>query len=83
MLLQEDQNLDIWIDSEGQYFIDETVYEKDVLQSFLQEQSEKNPKVVLHVNADKDTSHRHIVYLLDIATELGLQELSVGTKMSR
>ena len=50
---------------------------------FLKEESESNPQVVLHVNADKETSHRHIVFLLDIATDLGLEELSVGTKMKR
>ena len=83
MLMKEDQNFDIWIDKDGLYYIEEQPYTREELQALLQEQAKKNPQTVLHVNADKETSHHHIVYLLDIATELGLQELSVGTKMQR
>lgn len=83
MLMKEDQNFDIWIDKEGLYYIEEQAHTREELQSLLQSQAQKNPQTVLHVNADKETSHHHIVFLLDIATELGLQELSVGTKMQR
>jgi biopolymer transport protein ExbD len=83
MLIQEDQNFDIWIDKDGLYYIEEQSYSKEELQGVLEIQAEQNPQTVLHVNADKETSHHHIVFLLDVATELGLQELSVGTKMQR
>ena len=83
MLMKEDQNFDIWIDKDGLYYVEEQAHTREELQSLLQGQAQKNPQTVLHVNADKETSHRHIVFLLDIATELGLQELSVGTKMQR
>lgn len=83
MLMKEDQNFDIWIDKDGLYYIEEQAHTREELQSLLQSQAQKNPQTVLHVNADKETSHHHIVFLLDIATELGLQELSVGTKMQR
>ena len=83
MLMKEDQNFDIWIDKDGLYYVEEQAHTREELQSLLQGQAQKNPQTVLHVNADKETSHHHIVFLLDIATELGLQELSVGTKMQR
>ena len=69
MLMKEDQNFDIWIDKDGLYYIEEQNFTRGV-QSLLQSQSSKNPQTVLHVNADKETSHHHIVFLLDIATRL-------------
>ena len=83
MLMQDDQNFDIWIDKEGMYYIEEQVFDANDVRKILEEQASKNPQTVLHVNADQETSHRHIVFLLDIATELGLEELSIGTKMQK
>ena len=83
MLMQEDQNFDIWISKDGVYYIEEQPFDITELRSILEKQASKNPQTVLHVNADKETSHHHIVFLLDIATELGLEELSIGTKMQR
>ena len=83
MLMQDDQNFDIWISKDGVYYIEEQPFDITELRSILEKQASKNPQTVLHVNADKETSHHHIVFLLDIATELGLEELSIGTKMQR
>ena len=66
MLMKEDQNFDIWIDKDGLYYIEEQGHTRGGLQSLLQSQL-KNPQTVLHVNTKK-TSHHHIVFLLDIAT---------------
>ena len=83
MLMQDDRNFDIWIDKDGMYYIEEQVFDVNEVRKILEEQATKNPQTVLHVNADQETSHRHIVFLLDIATELGLEELSIGTKTQK
>ena len=82
-VVQEELNLEVWIDSKGIYFIEQQAVGSEQLKSRIEDGLSQNPEMVLIIKADENTSHGAVVELMDTAQELGVNHLTVGAKGRR
>ena len=70
----------ISIDSNGIYFVEKLPVTLDQLQSDLNSQAEKNPKLILAINADEKAPWGKIVQVRDAAAKANIKSLVAYTK---
>ena len=82
-LLQEDHSLIVVITKEKDIVIDDAVVEQEALKIVLEQKLQENSNLVLVIEADEDARHKEIVSLMDLASEIGIQQLQIGTKQKK
>ena len=82
-LLQEDHSLIIVITKEDDIVIDDAVVKEDSLADILQQKLQENSNLVLVIEADEEVQHKKVVSLMDLASEIGIQQLQIGTKQKK
>lgn len=82
-LLQEDHSLSIVITKEESIVIDDNVVDKDALQDILTQKLKEDSNLVVVIEADENVQHKQVVSLMDIASEVGIQQLKIGTKQKK
>ena len=79
-VVQEDLNLEVWVDSNGDYFVEQQPVSLENLQNRIQDGLSQNPELVFIIKADEKTAHGSVVELMDAAQEMGVNHLTVGAK---
>ena len=79
-VVQEELNIEVWIDSNGSYFVDQQSISMENLQNRIQDSLSQNPELVFIIKADEKTDHGSVVELMDAAQELGVNHLTVGAR---
>ena len=79
-VVQEDLNIEVWVDSNGAYFVEQQPVSLENLQNRIQDGLSQNPELVFIIKADEKTAHGSVVELMDAAQEMGVNHLTVGAK---
>ena len=79
-ILQDHKNIELWVDKNGAYWIQQTPYSPEQLPVYLKEAFLSNPDMALIVQADETVSHGTVVDLLNIAQSAGIVNMSIGGK---
>lgn len=82
-LVSQDMSAEVWIDKEGALFIDQSPISSEDLEALIVTKLQKNPELLIVVNADQSVEHRSVVTLIDRLQVLGVQKLSIGTSNDR
>lgn len=82
-LLQEDHSTIIVITENEDIVIDDVVVEEASLQNILKQKLKENSNLVLVIEADEEVRHKQVVSLMDLASEIGIQQLQIGTKQKK
>ena len=82
-LLQEDHSLIVVITKEENIVIDDAVVEQASIKTVLEQKLQENANLVLVIEADEEARHKEIVSLMDLASEVGIQQLQIGTKQKK
>ncbi|MBF0194569.1 MAG: biopolymer transporter ExbD [Magnetococcales bacterium] len=75
----KDKDIRVVVDAKGQYYIDGIIVSQDQLPAALLRASHNKNDMVIHVQADKNSSHGSIVNLMDTARKLNLTRFSMVT----
>ncbi|MBF0358143.1 MAG: biopolymer transporter ExbD [Magnetococcales bacterium] len=75
----QDNSIRAVVDSQGRYYIDNSEVMAEQLSSALLSAAKGKKDVLIHVQADKNSSHGSIVYLMDTARKLNLNRFSLVT----
>lgn len=82
----EKKVLEVMIDAEGRYFVDnkEVINRRiESVKRAIDEVTKDNKKVPLIIRADAKTSHQSVVIVMDAARQLGIVNLSIATVQSK
>lgn len=78
-VVQESDNLEIWIDEQGQFFIDNQNVGMSGIRTAMREAVLENPDVSVIIKGDKKVDLGEVVTLMDLATESKVKTFSLGT----
>lgn len=76
-ILQEDNDLKVWVKADGQVMLDEEPADLSTLKQAFSA-STKDAQVV--IKADKDVDHGRVVQVMDLARSHGLTRLAIATE---
>jgi biopolymer transport protein ExbD len=76
---KKESNIRVIVDSEDRYFIQGSQVAREQLTESLLRLSQNRKDSIIHVQADKNSSHGSIVYLMDRARGLNLVHISLIT----
>jgi biopolymer transport protein ExbD len=79
----EEKNVDVVIDMEGRYFINEHQVvntQINTLKKAILEAAGENKDPLLVINADQKTTHQAVITVLDAASQLGFTHVTFATK---
>ena len=79
-LLHENQDIEIWLSKDGEYWIDKRPLALDSILKQLEKSIAENPQLVVVVKADKEVDHGQVVNVLDLAQKAGVKQLSIGAR---
>jgi biopolymer transport protein ExbD len=75
----KDKDIRVIVDDKGQYYIDGNLISQEQLPSALLTASRNKKDMLVHVQADKNSSHGSIVHLMDTARRMNLTRFSMVT----
>jgi biopolymer transport protein ExbD len=79
-ILREANDIEIWLTADGGIFVEQQAVSKTELRVSISTALEANPNVLVMIKADETATHERVVAIMDMAQELGVQKLSIGTK---
>lgn len=79
-ILREANDIEIWLTADGGIFVEQQAVSKKELRVSISNALEANPNVLVMIKADETATHERVVAIMDMAQELGVQKLSIGTK---
>lgn len=77
---QSENNLEIWINRTGDLFIKGARVNLEVLEQLIAKNIVENPKVRIHILADRDTPYKHVNSVLEILKLLQHRIVSLVVK---
>jgi biopolymer transport protein ExbD len=75
----KDNSIRAVVDAQGRYYIDNSVVIAEELSPTLLAAAKGKKDVLIHVQADTNSSHGSIIYLMDTARKLNLNRFSLVT----
>ncbi|MGC6508438.1 MAG: ExbD/TolR family protein [Myxococcota bacterium] len=79
-IIQDSKDLEIWLTADSELFVEQTPVDKAELKEKIALALQTNQGVLVVIKADEDVAHARVVEVMDLAQELGVQNLSIGTK---
>lgn len=80
VVLSDKQDLNIWVTSTGEVFVDEAPVDMQGLQQRLTAAAERDPDTLVVIKADQGVNHGRVVTVMDIARSKGLSRLAIATE---
>lgn len=79
-ILQDDNDIEIWVTRDGAVRVDEEPVTWDGLRARIDAARQQNPRTLVIVKADKDVDHGRVVAVMDLARSMGLSRLAIATE---
>ena len=79
-IIQDSKDLEIWLTAESELFVEQEAVNKGDLRERIAVALQANAGLLVVIKADEEVAHARVVEVMDIAQELGVQNLSIGTK---
>lgn len=79
-IIQDSKDLEVWLTADSELFVEQEVVNKGELKRRISDALKGNPGILVIIKADEEVAHARVVEVMDIAQELGVQNLSIGTK---
>ena len=74
------ENVTITLTKEGLLYVNKETIERSVLRDSLRLQLDKNPELLVIINADDGVQHGEVVQIMDEARQAGVTKLSIAVK---
>lgn len=79
-LLQEQEDLHIWMTDAGAVFVDKKSVDFDALETILSSRAVQDPSTLVIIEADTEVEHGRVVGVMDLARSVGLERLAIATE---
>lgn len=79
-IIQDAQDLEVWLTAQSELFVEQQAVTKSELRQQITNALGLNPGILIVIKADETVEHARVVEIMDMAQELGVQNLSIGTK---
>lgn len=79
-ILQDDNDIEIWVTRDGVVRVDEEAVDWNGLQARIQAAQRSNPRTLVIIKADREVDHGRVVAVMDLARSLGLSRLAIATE---
>ena len=79
---QDQDNLEIWVNSDGQIFLEGKLADLKAVEGEIASQVANNPAVRIHIIADRNTKYRHINDIMEILKLLQHRVVSLVVRNS-
>jgi biopolymer transport protein ExbD len=70
----------ITIDKDGRLFLNKQPIEKSVLGESLRQQLDKNPDLLIVINADDVVEHGQVVEIMDLARDVNVTKMAIAVQ---
>jgi len=70
----------ITISSDGKITIDKDAVTRDLIRAVLQRRLEKNPELLVLINADERVEHGIVIDVMDAARQAGVTKMAIAVK---
>jgi biopolymer transport protein ExbD len=77
------ETLQLSVDSQGQYFLNQTLLAPDTLPTVLQAEAAKEPQPELHIRGDKAVRYEFVAQAMAAAQQAGLRKIGFVTEPAR
>jgi biopolymer transport protein ExbD len=74
------ETLQLSVDSQGQYFLNQTLLAPDTLPTVLQAEAAKEPQPELHIRGDKAVRYEFVAQAMAVAQQAGLRKIGFVTE---
>ncbi len=74
------ENLQLAVDSQGQFFLDRQAIAADALESVLREHASHDPQPQLYIRGDKKVPYEHVAQAMTAAQRAGLTQIGFVTE---
>jgi biopolymer transport protein ExbD len=74
------ETLQLSVDSQGQYFLNQTLLAPDTLPTVLQAEAAKEPQPELHIRGDKAVRYEFVAQAMAAAQQAGLRKIGFVTE---
>jgi biopolymer transport protein ExbD len=74
------ENLQLAVDSQGQFFLGQQPVAADALEDALREQAAKDPQPQLYIRGDKKVAYEHVAQAMTAAQRAGLTKIGFVTE---
>ncbi len=78
-IIREKQDINIWVASGGEIYIEQEPASLEELRARLQEAAASDPSTMVIIKADADVGHGRVVTVMDLARSYGLSRLAIAT----
>lgn len=78
-MAQENNEVVVSIDAEGQLFVQDEAVEDGLLRKRILNETRGDPNVRVILRADADARHQRVVYVLDTIRDLGMGKVGIAT----
>ena len=82
-LLQEDHSFTIAILANGDIIVEDSIFTEEELLKILKKKVTENSQLSVLIEADRSVEHQHVVRLMDLASEAGVEQLQIGTAQTK
>jgi biopolymer transport protein ExbD len=79
-VLNDDQDLNVWMPSDGSLYVDEQAVDLPTLKDLLKKRAATNPNTMVVIKADEGVTHGRVVQVMDLARSYGLDKLAIATE---
>ena len=77
------ETLQLSVDSQGQFFLNQTLLAPDTLPTVLQAEAAKEPQPELHIRGDKSVRYEFVAQAMAAAQQAGLRKIGFVTEPAR
>ena len=74
------ENLQLTVDSQGQFFLGQQPVAADALEDALREHASKDPQPQLYIRGDKKVAYEHVAQAMSAAQRAGLAKIGFVTE---
>ena len=74
------ENLQLTVDSQGQFFLGQKPVAADALEDALREHAGKDPQPQLYIRGDKKVAYEHVAQAMSAAQRAGLTKIGFVTE---
>jgi biopolymer transport protein ExbD/biopolymer transport protein TolR len=79
-LLQNQEDLHIWMTDEGVVYVDKRPVDLDGLKAVFSARAAADPSTMVIIEADTNVEHGRVVGVMDLARSAGLERLAIATE---
>ena len=79
-ILQEQEDLHIWMTDSGAVFLDKNPVDFDALKTVLASRAAADPSTMVIIEADTNVEHGRVVGVMALARSVGLERLAIATE---